>query len=48
MEGYLEQQSPDWSVCAEDVKVSLTRYARELKHIGLTQDQIVRDAKEGY
>ena len=48
MECYLEQQSPDWSVSAEDVEVSLAPYARELKHIGLTQEQILRDAKGGY
>ena len=48
MECYLEQQSPDWSVSAEDVEVSLAPYARELKHIGLTQEQILEDAKGGY
>jgi hypothetical protein len=48
MDCYLEQQSPDWSVCTEDVEVSLAHYTRELKYIGLTQEKILRDAKEGY
>jgi hypothetical protein len=51
MDYYLEQQSPDWSVehdCSEDIEVSLSRYVRELKHIGLTQEQILEDAKATY